>query len=97
MTQRTAMSVSDRRIGATIRTSVLWIFLGCSGAALAADEEQPDLELLEYLGSWDGSDEDWLLFVGAEERRDAVDGATQSDPAPDVPDVEESAELNDES
>ena len=28
----------------------------------AAEDGLPDLELLEYLGSWEESDEDWLLF-----------------------------------
>ena len=31
--------------------------------AAAADEEPPDLEFLEYLGSWEESDEDWLIFT----------------------------------
>jgi len=26
-----------------------------------SDDEAPDLELLEYLGSFEGSDEDWLV------------------------------------
>jgi hypothetical protein len=32
---------------------------------LAADEPLPDAAFLEYLGSWEGSDEDWLLFERA--------------------------------
>ena len=31
-------------------------------AALAADDELPDAAFLEYLGSWDASDEEWLIF-----------------------------------
>ena len=34
---------------------------GCH--ALADEQEVPDLEFLEYLGSWDESDEDWVLFA----------------------------------
>ena len=45
-----------------------WIAIG--GAALADDEALPDLEFLEYLGSWEESDEEWLLF------EDGDDGAT---------------------
>ncbi len=41
-----------------------WIAIG--GAALADDEELPDLEFLEYLGSWEASDEEWLLFEDGE-------------------------------
>ena len=36
---------------------------GCGGVALADEEEIPDLEFLEYLGSWDESDEDWVLLA----------------------------------
>ena len=31
------------------------------GRALA-EEAMPDIELLYYLGSWEGSDEDWVLL-----------------------------------
>ena len=48
-----------------------WIAIG--GAALADDEALPDLEFLEYLGSWEESDEEWLLF------EDGDDGATVED------------------
>ena len=43
------------------RTAIVTLLLGC-GLVLAADEELPELEFLEYLGSWEESDEDWLLF-----------------------------------
>lgn len=64
------------------------------GGVVAADEEQPDLEFLEYLGSWEGSDEEWLLFDEAEREAAAKDGNKRSDPAPDG---EESTELENES
>ena len=35
---------------------------GFVDVAGAADDETPDLEFLEDLGSWEGSDEEWLLF-----------------------------------
>ena len=44
-----------------LSVAVLWGLFGCSGV-VAADDEQPDMEFLEYLGSWEESDEDWLLF-----------------------------------
>ena len=49
--------------GHSLRVAVLYSLVVVSGSALAEDEEElPDLEFLEYLGSWDESDEDWLLF-----------------------------------
>ena len=69
--------------------SVVGLLLGC-GLVLAADDELPEMEFLEYLGSWDGTDEDWLLF------REPVtaDAEERSDPAPKG---EESTETTDES
>ncbi len=38
------------------------LLLGVCGLVLAADNELPDAEFLEYLGSWEESDEIWLVF-----------------------------------
>ena len=58
--------------------------------AEAEDSEVPDMAFLEYLGSWDESDEDWLLLDD-----DVVaDNEKRSDP---VPEGEESTETEDES
>jgi hypothetical protein len=38
------------------------LLLGFAGPAAAADDELPELDFLEYLGSWEESDEDWELF-----------------------------------
>ncbi len=73
--------------------AVLWGLLGCSGV-VAADDEQPDMEFLEYLGSWEESDEDWLLFHRPEGEAVVADEKKRSDP---VPDGEESTESDDES
>ena len=74
----------------SVRPAMLMgLLLGC-GLVLAADEELPDLEFLEYLGSWDGTDEDWLLF----EEPVTADVEERSDPAPEG---EESTEKTDES
>ena len=59
------------------------------GLVLAADDEIPDMEFLEYLGSWEESDEEWLIFAEAKE---AANGE-RSDP---VPQGEESTEKDDE-
>lgn len=55
--------------------------MGCVPLVLAAEEIQPDLELLEYLGSWEESDEDWLLFSDETNPKVVVDDAKQSDVA----------------
>lgn len=40
-------------------TAVLLIICG---ATAAADEELPEIEFLEYLGLWEESDEEWVMF-----------------------------------
>ena len=78
----TAMSVNRAAgIGAML--------LGCS-LVLAADDEIPDAEFLEYLGLWEESDEEWLIF----DAPITADAEERSDP---VPQGEESAEKKDES
>jgi hypothetical protein len=72
------------------RTALLGsLLMGCS-LVLAADDEVPDAEFLEYLGLWEESDEDWLLF----EEPITADAEERSDP---VPQGEESTETKDES
>jgi len=72
------------------RTAVIGsLLLGCS-LVLAADEEIPDPDFLEYLGSWEESDEDWLLF----DEPVTADAEERSDP---VPEGEESTEKTDDS
>jgi hypothetical protein len=73
--------------------AILWVLFGCSGIA-EADDELPDVEFLEYLGSWDESDEDWLLFDRSESEAMAADRKERSDPAPTG---KESTESDDES
>ncbi|MBT8084848.1 MAG: hypothetical protein HKN35_15695 [Woeseia sp.] len=72
---------------------VLAVLTGCvavsSAPAIGADE-LPDLALLEYLGSWEDSDEDWMLFD--EEDEVAVQESTDSAAA----EGEESQESDDE-
>ena len=75
--------------------SVDWLGLLVCGVCFgtnvfAADEEPADAEFLEYLGTWEETDEEWELHEGilaAEEER-------QSDPATED---EESPERDDES
>jgi hypothetical protein len=59
-----------------------------SCCVLAADEPLPDAAFLEYLGSWEGSDEDWLLFErAASEQRDDME---RSDPEAEGEELPES-------
>lgn len=58
----------------------------------ADDDEVPDADFLEYLGMWEESDEEWLVF--AESEQAALDAEERIDPAPDG---EESMEKDDES
>jgi hypothetical protein len=62
-------------------------------ALVHADEadESPDTEFLEYLGMWEGSDEEWTLFEGEPLASDGVadvggdgskDDERRIDPAP---------------
>lgn len=64
------------------------LFTGC-GLVLAADEELPEVEFLEYLGMWEESDEEWLVF----EEPIVQTTEERSDPAPEG---EESTEKDDE-
>ena len=73
------------------RAALLGSLLVSCGLVLAADEEIPDADFLEYLALWEDSDEDWLIFdtpVTAEVEQE------RNDP---VPEGEESTERNDES
>jgi hypothetical protein len=77
-----AMSVSRKAVVAAM-------LFGC-GLALAADEEIPDPDFLEYLGMWEESDEDWVIF----DEPVTADTEERNDPAPEG---EESTEKTDES
>ena len=69
------------------------LLVSCS-LVLAADDEVPDAEFLEYLGLWEESDEDWLLFDEPITADADADDRKRSDP---VPQGEESTETKDES
>ena len=73
------------------RTALVSSLLIGAGIVLAADEEMPDPDLLEYLGAWEGSDEDWLLF----EKPATAELEERIDPVPE--EGEESTETTDES
>ena len=60
------------------------------GLAQSAGDELPNEDFLEYLGLWEGSDEDWLIF----DEPTTAENVERTDLAPDG---EESAETEDES
>lgn len=51
---------------------------GAPGAA-APDAGVPGLDFLEYLGSWQDSDEDWLWVIEWEPDNEDVDAASPDD------------------
>ncbi len=73
------------------RPMTVFLLLACS-VVVVADEELPEIEFLEYLGLWEESDEDWVMF------NDPLNADNQdqqrSEPAPEG---EESTEKRDES
>ena len=73
------------------RAALIGSLLMGAGLVLAADEEIPDPDFLEYLGAWEESDEDWLLF----EEPVTADLEERTDPVPE--EGEESTEKTDES
>lgn len=87
------MLVNTAQSDSKLKVALLWGLLGCSSALLAADTELPDVEFIEYLGLWEESDADWMLF-SEEVREHVVADETRTEPAPEGDD---SAESNDES
>ena len=87
------MSVEKRQPDVALKVVVLWGLLGCSGIVGADDDVMPDMEFLEYLGSWEESDEDWVLFTDTVSEQFASKDK-RTDPASKE---EESVETDDES
>ena len=56
------MSASRGIADTVVRLALVAGIAGFGGVAGATEDELPDLEFLEYLGSWEESDEEWLLF-----------------------------------
>lgn len=68
-----------------VRTMLLpLVLLVGAGVALADDEDVPDMEFLEYLGMWEETDDEWLLFEedGSELANRAGGADKRIDPAP---------------
>lgn len=55
------------------------IVLASGTAAFADDEALPDADFLEYLGSWEESDEEWLIFADGDQQARAESGNETDD------------------
>ncbi len=76
------------------RRALLGSMLMVCSLVVAADEELPEIEFIEYLGLWEDSDEDWVLFSDSFNADKRAKNEQRSDPAPEG---EESTEKDDES
>ena len=77
------------------RAMFLWVLIACSGLVVAEDAEAPDLEFLEYLGSWETGEEDWVLLAPDATPDEASNERDKE--SVETPDGDQLAELNDES
>ena len=92
------MSAKARHARAAVKLAVFCGLVSVGASSAADDEELPDSEFLEYLGSWDASDEEWLLFDAEDPETAAQEQTPQNDRAADrasagAPADEESTEL----
>jgi len=76
------------------RRALLGSVLMVCSLLVAADEVLPEIEFIEYLGLWEDSDEDWVLFSDSFNADKRAKNEERSDPAPEG---EESTEKDDES
>ncbi len=91
--RRKTLSADKGQLEGAFKVAILWGLLGCTGVVAADDEVVPEMEFLEYLGSWEESDEDWVLFIDTVTEQVASED-TRTDPAKKE---EESVETDDES
>ena len=86
------MSVDKLQPDFALKVAVLCVLFACNGTLAADDEVMPDMEFLEYLGSWEESDEDWVVLAAEAVRRVAAEDKRTDPVAID----EESVETDDE-
>jgi hypothetical protein len=72
------------------QSALLCCVFGAAGSVPAAETQEPDMELLEYLGLWEETDEEWMMvdYQMSRESEERIDP---------VPEGEESTEDDDES
>ncbi len=90
------MSADKGQPGRLVGAAILCGLLSCGGLALADEAEVPDLEFLEYLGSWDDSDEDWVIFAAGTDEKKASEDRESDEGSNPAPDGEKLAELEDD-
>ena len=73
------------------RALLTGVLLICWAAAVADD--LPDEAFLDYLGSWEESDDEWVMFDEMDTDQTDQQADSESDPAPQG---EESTETEDE-
>ncbi len=76
----TTLSAEKRQPEVAFKVAVLCGLFACSGTVAADDEVMPDIEFLEYLGSWEESDEDWVILA-AEAAEQVASEDKRTDPA----------------
>lgn len=72
------MSVSRKHV---LQGVFVCSLFALSGALVAKEDDVPDMAFLEYLGSWDESDEDWLLVTDPQTESEELEKEGRSDPA----------------
>ena len=88
------MSADLRHAETLIKIAMACGLFGCGVAAMADEETAPDIEFIEYLGSWEDSDEDWILL--AAEMVESEDTDNKDNGSVPAPDGEKMAETDDE-
>lgn len=79
------MAMSAKQVAITAMLTL------CS-LVVVADEELPEIEFIEYLGLWEESDEEWIMF--SDPIKAENEDQERSEPAPEG---KESTEKHDES
>ena len=90
------MSADSRISERLIQLAVVWGLMTAASVVQADEEEAPDLEFLEYLGSWEDTDETWLILSVDMEETEASENKDKDDVAKAAPNGEKLAELDDE-
>ena len=65
-------------MAAQARLILLAAAAGLAASAAAQEDGVPDLSFLEYLGSWQESDEEWLLIAAMEGELETDDEAAET-------------------
>jgi hypothetical protein len=90
-------TVRNRQADNRLTTIILICGLIASSAVVLADEpEVPDMAFLEYLGSWQESDEDWMLFADDELEAETPEHDEEGNGTEPARKDEEVAEVDDE-